>query len=219
MPGYQLHDVTPDGSCFYRSLYNVLRVSGYLIPFCVFIFGNQMVNDEDDFVVNIRTYISTCIRRNKDGGHIHDIFDKLSTDDSDTYDLILEGMPSWFSRLFPKQPSDENAFRTKIARAVMRTTAWASEIDIPIVTYLFRKCFRDHVRFVILNTIPKRFTPLANTLYVVNIGEAHYNYLVPRQTTKRVCDSTEIRNPQTRRCVKINGRVGKRVLRHKNTDA
>ena len=188
-----VYDVNPDGSCFYRSVFNVLKYYGYLLPVCSYIF-QQEIAVEDEFVRNVRKYISHKIINNKDHGHIHNMFVKLSEDDSETYAIILEGMPTWFTRKFPSQPQNEQYFRNTVATSILKMTSWASEIE------------------VIYNLPAKGFKMRKDKLYLLNLGEQHYKYIV--NTKVKQCASQKMRNPITRRCVNVDGRVGSRILRY-----
>jgi hypothetical protein len=205
-----VHDVKPDGSCFYRSVFHLLKHYGFLYALCKHTIG-RYVEQEDEFVVAIRCHISGLIREEKDKKHIHKLFEKLREDDTDTYRLILEGMPSWFVRKFPRQPKDEAMFREAIAHAVSRPSSWASEIDIPIFMRLFNRAMKQQVALRIVYAVPRRLE--RNTLYILNLDELHYNYVV--DTRVKQCPASKIRNPDTLRCVKVDGRVGTNVLRVK----
>lgn len=209
MPLYTVNDVKPDGSCFYRSVYNVLKCYSYLIPFCNYVFKRHYDN-EDVFVVELRKYISSIITQKKDGNHIHNIFTTLREVDSMTYKEILNGMPSWFVRLHPNRPRDEDVFRENVATSVRRINAWASQVDIPIFMTIFNKCFKRHVTLTILNDIPAKMLMRKNTLFVLNLGEAHYNYIIYKRVHE--CDHMKFRNPSTSRCINVNGNVGRKVL-------
>ena len=217
---YVIHDVRADGSCFYRAVYNVLYMYGYIMPFCSYIF-KQEIHDEDTFVSEIRAYISQMIATKKDKHHIQGIFEKLRADDDDTYTFILEGLPSWFANKFPKRPTNEDTFRETIAKCILSKSAWASQIDIPIMLRLFRRCFKGAITLHIVNSVngkaPKTFKPETNKLYLLNLDETHYNYIVPRHI--RPCDVSKIRNPASRRCVRIEGRVGRKVLKVTDTSS
>lgn len=216
MPRYQVHDVKSDGSCFYRSIFYLLKFHGYLRSVCNYMFG-KYIDSEEAFVSATRKYISYRIAHNKDGNHIHTIFRKLSEDDSATYDLISEGMPSWFRRKFPRLPKDERIFREQIAHSLLNKTSWASEIDIPIFMASFRKVVGNQVQFVIVNQrddtpngLPKKFKMEKDKMYLLNMDELHYNYIL--KSDAKECPERKIRNPRTRRCVKVDGRVGNNLM-------
>lgn len=218
---YTIHDVAPDGSCFYRSVYNALKYYGYLLSFCLCVFGSY-VNSEDEFVTAIRKHLAKIIREGKDQNHIHSIYTKLREDDDLTYSYILEGMPSWFVRRFPNRPSNENSFREQIAAAILKKTSWASEIDIPIMIAILRKCFRNKLDVAVINErndtpsgLPKGFKMDKGKLYLLNLGETHYNYVVNSRLTP--CSKYQIRNPTSLRCVKVQGRVGRKLLKQSKT--
>lgn len=211
-----MYDVRPDGSCFYRSVYHVLLHYGYLYQFCSYIFG-QEISNEDVFVAQIRKHISKRIALGKDFNHIHQVYDKLSSDDDSTFMLIQEGLPTWFQRSVPQKPTNEQRFRSIVSKAILLTNSWASEIDIPIFMSLFRRCFGESLRLSIVNFredtrtgLPPNFKMQKGNVYIVNLDEVHYNYLVHKNIN--TCAGNKVRNPSTRRCIKVDGRVGKRLL-------
>lgn len=213
---YVVHDVAPDGSCFYRSIFQVLKYHGYLYTLCMHMF-NTYISNEDEFVVATRRYLSNMVTKHKDSGHIHNMYVKLRDDDDMTYSIIIEGMPSWFVRKFPKRPSNEEVFRKEIATAIAKKSSWASEVDIPIFTAVFGKCFKNNLKLVVMNEhhtqngLPKGFKMEKGKVYILNLNETHYNYVV--DTRIKVCIETQVRNPQSLRCVKKDGRVGRNMLK------
>lgn len=211
MAHVHVYDVKPDGSCLYRSVFQVLKAYGYLLPVCSYIFKREIYS-EDEFVVEVRKYISDKIVYEKDHGHIHRIFEKLSKDEDDIYEVILEGMPSWFVRKFPEQPKNEREFRKIVATNILKVTSWASEIDIPIFMRVLNKSLKGAISIEVVYDVPPKNKWNKNKLYLLNLGERHYNYIVDSKVKQ--CSSKKIRNPLSRRCVNVDGRVGTRVLRH-----
>jgi len=177
---FEIKDVKADGSCFYRSIYHAAKVSNVLDKL-VHCFLNKEVaeyeNDEEKFVTDIRNILGYKIENELDNGIIHDIFENISSYDSETYKAVLESMPSWFQKEFKKKPKKEDIFRKAFVKRIKDKKSWASETDIRVFTHIFNKCV-DDFSLVILNTEPdKKFKPSKKTLYLVNIGEVHYNYL------------------------------------------
>lgn len=212
---YEIHDVKGDGSCFYRSVYGAAKSNGVLdhILRC---FTDLAEVDENKFVQLVRYYISERIRSKNDFNVIRDVHGQLSTLDKKDYAMVLKSMPSWFAKSFRTLPKSEMIFRNTIAEKILLNTSWAGEIDISIFMKVLHGC-QKHVTLVILNNIPVNFKPKRRHLYVLNRGEVHYNYLSslvygnsPSHVYKP-CPEGKMINPATKRCVKINGYIGKKL--------
>jgi len=182
---FSIHDVMSDGSCFYRSVFNVLKAHGVLERFCR-CFLDDIVGDEDRFVKQVRHRLSIIIKNRDDHNIIKSIYKTLKAYDEESYALVLESLPSWLQKEFPSKPESLKAFRTVIAKRIAHMKSWASEIDIRLFTLLFEKCLKGYKLFI-FNGVPKQssFKPEKNTLYLINIGEVHYNYIVLKQQPKK----------------------------------
>lgn len=205
---YAIQDVKGDGSCFYRSVYHSARRAGCLreVATCL----GAETDTEIGFVRGVRSALADTIEAGKDGGIIRDIYDNLSSLNVGTFRQVMKGMPRWLSDEFKTVPASETEFRTKFAAGVRHVENWASEIDVTIFKNTFKMCVHS-VRLVILNMIPDGFVPEAGSIYVLNIDEVHYKYVVPEHQMTP-CPAGMIRNPETGKCVKIDGKIGKSIV-------
>lgn len=125
---YDIVDVKADGSCFYRAIYNGAKYSYLLNDILKCIFPNiaisKYINDEDLFVKDIRKLLHNRILESKDFNIIHKVFKVLSTDEDIIYKAKLEAFPSWFIHLFPTKPTNENIFRQKISKGILKNNNW-----------------------------------------------------------------------------------------------
>lgn len=205
---YAIQDVKGDGSCFYRSVYHSAKRAGCLgeVAACL----GAEAGTEIGFVRGVRGAIADRIIAGDDGGIIRDVYDNLKGLNVATFRQVMKGMPRWLSDEFTKMPAIEEEFRGKFAAGVREAENWASEIDVTIFKNMFSSCVGS-VRLVILNNIPDDFVPEAGKIYVWNIDEVHYKYVVPEyQMTP--CPPGTIRNPETGKCVKIDGKIGKSII-------
>jgi len=212
MRRFKVLDVLGDGSCFFRALYHSAK-SVYALKHVLRRFG-ILVKDattEDEFVGAMRNALSDMVLNKKDKHVIRDVYANLLLMDKDSYKLALaSSFPAWFAKAFKKLPQSEEAFVAKFAAGVLRTSSWASEIEVRIIQERLRK-----FKLVILNSKPsKKYVIEDNTIYLLNLGEAHYNALVvymkdevdktdaKDKQKQKDCGNDKIYNEKTKRCVK-----------------
>lgn len=212
---YILFDVLPDGSCFYRAVYNVLKAHNNLQKFvkCFLRSVDDYQNEEDLFVKHVRIRMSKLIKERKDHKYIKNVFKTLDDASKEDYLMILDAFPSWIREKYEKKPRSEESFRTFIAKHIKSLSSWASEIDITIFMHFINKCLKT-IRIHILNRIPStRFKPEQNTLYLLNVNEVHYNYLIftpkPKNDAGKPCKDNQIINAKTNRCIQYDGRTAR----------
>lgn len=231
--GTKLVDVKGDGSCFYRSLYVVLKSRRLHNKFLKRICGKEYskASTEEEFVIQIREGLSNLILENKDEDEIKSIFNHLHELETRDYKEILNSsFPTWFQHAFQKLPKSERNFRKKFATGIRSMDSWASEIDIRIISKYLSKDL--HMDLMILNNIPsskQTFKP--NAVYLLNRSELHYNAIIPKANRRPIpirpspntsrpktskssaeCKPTHILNPKTKRCVKKTSCKGYEVL-------
>ena len=81
------------------------------------------------------------------------------------------------------------------------------EIYIRIFKELLESCVNS-CKLVILNNIPKNFT---NHIYVLNIDKIHYKYVFLSDKLTP-CPPDKIINPNTGKCVKIDGKICQSII-------
>lgn len=227
---WKIFDVKGDGSCFFRSLYNAAIHTGNIstvirrlktpnIPY-------PEEWTEDTFVRFIRYSISDIITNPITGSmprrHIQakeglqDMFTNLKTirdESKSTYKAIIDAYPQWFQNHFAKLPKSFTLFSKRLAKQVVRKSSWVSEIEVRMILQILH-----NVPIIILNSPPKRKDQLdCKTMYLLNLGESHYNYILCRECNPKIL------NPQTKRCVKRDGSIAKKVrkikLQSRGTDS
>lgn len=216
--GYKTVDVTGDGSCFFRSIYQCLKsvdkideVKGVL----KYNKRSPTIEDETDFVKFLRTVLSKRIQSKDDMGVVQEIYAHLSTLDEDTYNVMLESsFPDWFVEEFKTLPAKETTFRNKIEKAVKDLTNWAGQLEITLTQQLFSQLVGIHIH--IFNHKPAaNYRFKKDTIYLLNVREVHYNAIIPatkKSISVKSCPEGKIINPLSGRCVLKSSCIGLKVL-------
>lgn len=169
---FTIKDVKGDGSCFYRSLFAVLKHNNDLLDFnkCI----DVKRNDEEAFVQGMRSKLSEQIKKRNNKDYIKDLYVYLYGLDKENYDAITDAFPDWFQRKFHKMPSTLQEFRNIYSTEILKKTNWAFQPDIELTRAFLKKC--SNLRLEIINNrVPKKYSFQHNTLYVLNLNENHYN--------------------------------------------
>jgi hypothetical protein len=215
----KLVDVKGDGSCFFRSIYKVLRHNKHKLTH---------KTTEDEFVTNIRTILHEIVIQEDATPYstlIHDIYTNLKTLSSQDYKMLLESsFPKWFVTRFKRSlPASESIFRKQYAKGILEKSNWVSEIEVRLLSLYMKKNYKLNIK--VYNKPPRRINK-TNTISVLNKGEYHYNAIIsvdtPTQHTPKTpqspktkpkeCPSTHIRNPKTNRCVSRTSCKGYEVI-------
>jgi hypothetical protein len=113
---------------------------------------------------------------------------------------VKSSFPSWFATAFRTLPKSESTFRAKLAQGMRKTSSWASEIEVRLLQMKLGK-----LALVVLNTVPKKIKFKKRAIYVLNIGEAHYNAILVTakkiEKTAKECKEDKVYNETTKRCV------------------
>lgn len=183
MKSFSIKDVKGDGSCFFRSIYGAAKDKRGALKKLVkcFLYPEKLKeykNDEELFVKDMRHKLCDTILHENDGDVIKNIYSTLIELSDENYKMVIEGFPSWMRKEFKIKPQSEKIFRKTIAERVLKNSTWVSEIEVNIVKDTLKYCIGSGLNIIILNTPPnKYFKPKFKTLYILNIGEVHYNYL------------------------------------------
>lgn len=185
MTSFAIKDVIGDGSCFFRSVYGAAKKKRGALKKIVtcFLDPDRLVeyrNDEELFVKDMRSHLSNRIKKRTDGEVIKNLYRSFRALSEEDYALVIDSMPAWMERAFPEKPKHEGTFRSVISKKVLEKSSWVSEVEVNIVRDTLKHCIGDDLHIVILNTKPdkKTFKMKSKTLYVLNIDEVHYNYLI-----------------------------------------
>lgn len=189
----EVKDVFGDGSCFYRSLYFSLRYTGNIIPFITLFFNEEFNSNwtEIFFVKKIRENISNRIKKNKDFNITEKVYKSLCEYDNETYIEVLTILfDSCLENELKTLPKTYNKFSNIISKNILSLSSWITQIEIEIIQHIID----DHFTFHIFNKIPTiKLDP--NSIYLLNIDEIHYNYILCRKMQDKII------NPKTRRLV------------------
>lgn len=194
-------DVKADGSCFIRSVYNSSKSIGALKHVLRRMTGSSKDDGEESFVRATRALLSDVISTGKDGRIIKNVYNHLKTLDHVTYkEIITSSFPSWFVKSFKKLPETEQEFRATIAKKVLHNSNWVNEIEVRIAQYLIKKQSKWRLEVIHNKPDKKTWNPSANTIYVLNLREAHYNAIILTKNIK-TCASGKVLNQDTNRCI------------------
>lgn len=211
---YKVGEVIGDGSCFFRALYNAARNTGNIFKLIECFMSQTIPNvhlskwTEDYFVDKIRKQFSNRIKLGNDYNLSREIYEyllEMYQTDKKTYHQILKAFPSWAVKEFKTAPSSLNKFRNLFAEHVAKRTSWVSELEVRLMQKLLMRC--TGLKLVIFNNLPSNPSNKldCNTMYLVNQGEVHYEYLLCRE-----CDP-KILNPFTVRCVNEQGATHRKI--------
>jgi hypothetical protein len=182
---YQLLDVKGDGSCFYRSIYNSAKHTNLLkrvVDQFSSIGGYEIEKQpsENEFVKLIRYTLSDMVKYSEDYGIIKDVHKYFKSLDRETYREVLNAFPDWFERAFRNFKDDESRkrFRNTFSDSIKKVNNWVTEIEIEIIKNVLMEA--GIVVIVINNNVKRNFVFEPDTIYVLNIGEYHYNSILPK---------------------------------------
>lgn len=163
-------NVLGDGSCFFRSIFVSLKT-----------LAKYTKINEDVFVRSIRNILSRQIRVSKND-LVTDIYRNLydiKQNDSETFFQMMNAFPCWFVTSFRNFPSTEREFRRVLSSHIKKFQSWVSEIEVRLTQEYFSK--NHNIKIVILNSIPNNLRFRKNTIYLLNIGENHYNSIIKNE--------------------------------------
>lgn len=210
-------DVNADDSCFFRSIYISLRHGRMMSAFMSRLGIRKHPKSEEEFVGFVRERLAKLIETKEDADIIESVYNNLKTFGKPDYKVVLSSsFPSWFRAAFKTLPKSEGTFREKFAAGVRDKSSWASEIEVRILRDHFER--DGKYQLVILNKRPSpRMKLNKRTIYVLNIGELHYNAVLPSSKVKEEdseasCPPQKVMNPETKRCVSRESCKGYEIL-------
>jgi hypothetical protein len=222
-----VHDVKADGSCFFRSIYYSAKYTGnlkYILKYVIDV-KKPVLEDwtEELFVTEIRKAFAIKLRNGQFLNNIYAYLHEVYVNSRDTYNEIIMAYPTWFTRHFKHMPNTLESFKEKFASHILNKKNWVSQIEVEFFKTILTKRMRSSAsasstatsskppEFVIFNTLPPKTQVLnCTTMYILNIDEVHYNYILCRMCKP---PKTKIINPVSKRCVSKNGKIGKELIK------
>lgn len=169
---YNIVDVEGDGACFYRALYLSLNHIDMLDRYCRCL---ELVNvtSETSFVNAMKAKI---VANMIDSEYISNMYDELKTKDKQTYKEIIAGWDANVRMRLKVLPKTLDEFKTVLREEISKISCYATEIEI---SYIKSIC-DDVVNItVIIDNVKPSQTFNKNNVYLLNLGELHYNAVLP----------------------------------------
>jgi hypothetical protein len=146
---------------------------------------------ENEWIKCLRYYIANYIDRNKN--ILEDNFNYLIGLSDTNYKAVIDSYPGWFKDIFKNdKPDSLETFAIVIANYIRTDKKYASYLDIGIIKNIFYNMGYN----IIIRSIPYQEitnidtvenvnrlkalypdNPDKNTFYLININEAHYNFI------------------------------------------
>jgi hypothetical protein len=223
-----VHDVKGDGSCFFRSIYYSARYTGNLEYILKHVVGvrHPVLNawTEELFVTEMRKAFANKLLHGPYLNDVHAYLRDVYVNSRETYDEIILAYPSWFTEQFKRIPRNVDTFKRRFSRHVLKKTNWVSQIEVDFFKSILAhqpriqshsssssSAHQQPPQFVIFNNLPSNKKALnCTTMYILNVEEAHYNYVLCRSCAP---PRAKVINPITKRCVKTSGRTGKKLIK------
>lgn len=176
---YSIRRAEGDGNCFYRAIYKAAKENELYDALSECIFGSLIEYEEEQFVKALREKMSTMFRLKNDYSAISNLFENLNAASPKSYKLLTQYMPPYYMKKYQKKkPESEDELRIFIADHVAKNKEWAGELEVMLLKTILKGCgnleiysFNDKIPDTIV------FNP-ENTLYLINEGDVHYDYLV-----------------------------------------
>ena len=197
-----------DGDCFYSSMYRASNEQGALHVFhtCLGI----DTTSEDTFILSFRQRVANEILSNhlpsvvEQNGRQTNTYDMFMLDDPATYEIKLEGFPSWFATEFATQEAigEREHFLTRLAFHAGSSYKDVGEIEVKIVQRLLEPC---PLLLDIRVDTPPTLAKVRNGKPVItlqNQGESHYEYFsfnIPQKLSRKVAKGGSTHKGSTHR--------------------
>ncbi len=213
---FKVINVKGDGNCFFRVIYKSAKHSNNLLklvncfldkPFDIY------VNSEKTFILDIREKLAKIIEEGNDGGQIAGMFEYLSAftntsnsndeNNIENYKEILESLPAWIKKTFPKPPKSLEEFRNEICKNIRKQGTYVSQIEIDIFHYYNNTFCNESDKHVVLSifaTQPKNNEDVdLSHINILNVANIHYKYIrsyesidnEPKSKSSSIFSSTE----------------------------
>jgi hypothetical protein len=177
---YTQYDVKGDGSCFFRALFCSLKINNMLENFmkCLFV-DESILPDEDAFVQLIRYYYSDKILNDENliTTNLYAYLKEQYEKDRKTYSIITRNSIPWMNELknFPKF----DKFKEMFANKLKQTSYWIGAWEYEFLQTQMKKC-TNMIIYIFNDRIDEDFIFKQNTVYLINLNEKHYNYIIPK---------------------------------------
>ena len=177
---YTQYDVKGDGSCFFRALFCSLKINNMLENFmkCLFV-DKSIIPDEDEFVQLIRYYYSDKILNDENliTTNLYAYLKEQYEKDRKTYRIITRNSIPWMNKL--KKFPNFNKFKEMFANKLKQTSYWIGAWEYEFLQIQMEKC-TNMIIYIFNDRIDEDFVFEKNTVYLINLSEKHYNYIIPK---------------------------------------
>lgn len=204
----RLRDVQADGSCFFRAIYNAAKQQGVAEEMIRCLRDDRVscarVPSEREFVTCVRSALADRIRDQKDFGMVDNFVHWLGDDDSLSGNLELfdemYGFPTTY-KTFLRSAFEggvrSERFRSEVRRALADhfedPRNYVGELEVTLVKNVVKSCTADASKPIEIEVLSQnRWNEMTRAgwrprptqtvkLYLVNLGEAHYNWVDPAE--------------------------------------
>ena len=135
--------------------------------------GIDSVKNELDFVKKMRGKIVELM---KSSDYLETMYNHLKTLDKENYKEVIEAFDEDLYNDLEDIPKTFKKFRDIVIKHIKMITCYASELDISLV----KDMCTDVINITIINNdVKSKQTFNKNNIYLLNIGEMHYNAILP----------------------------------------
>jgi hypothetical protein len=169
-----------DGDCFYSSIYRAAEERPNLLErISIFLDLPTESPTEAEFITKFREKVAEKLLMDAPESELYDRLKTVSSEDPETYALMMEQYPRWFVNEFGKKGKNlgtKDQFYKKLIKHITKRGTWVGHLEVEQVQDMLSSI---NIRIYILRTmayeLPMR-EGVVDILWLYNDGEAHYEY-------------------------------------------
>lgn len=169
-----------DGDCFYSSIYRAAEERpGVLERLSIFLDLPTETPTEDEFITGFREQVAEKLLADASESELYDRLKTVSSDDPETYTLMMEQYPKWFVNEFGKKGKHlgtKDHFYNKLIKHIRKRGTWVGHLEVEQIQDMLSNI---NIRVYILHTMAYELPPregVVDILWLYNHDESHYEY-------------------------------------------